>query len=39
MKTIVQGYVENGMQQVAAEVAERTLRNATQSAINGKKTT
>lgn len=39
MKTIVQGYVENGMQQVAVEVAERTLRNATQNAVNGKKTT
>lgn len=39
MKTIVQGYVENGMQQVAAGVAERTLRNATQNALNGKKTT
>lgn len=39
MKTIVQGYLENGMQQVAAEVAERTIRNATQNAVNGKKST
>nr|XP_023018537.1 atlastin-like [Leptinotarsa decemlineata] len=37
MKTIVQGYVENGMQQMAAGVAERTLLNATQLAMNGKK--
>uniref|UniRef100_A0A6P7GSB1 Atlastin n=2 Tax=Diabrotica virgifera virgifera TaxID=50390 RepID=A0A6P7GSB1_DIAVI len=35
MKTLIQGYVENGMQQVAAEVAERTLRNATQTTVNG----
>lgn len=39
MKTIVQEYVENGMQQVAAEVAERTARNVTQNALNGKRTT
>ncbi|CAH1977350.1 unnamed protein product [Acanthoscelides obtectus] len=35
MQTLIQGYVENGMQQVAAGVAERTLRNATQVAVNG----
>nr|CAI5861682.1 unnamed protein product [Callosobruchus analis] len=35
MKTLIQGYVENGMQQVAVGVAERTLRNATQVAVNG----
>ncbi|CAH1102878.1 unnamed protein product [Psylliodes chrysocephalus] len=37
LKTLIQGYVENGMQQVAAEVAERTLKNATQTALNGGK--
>ncbi|KAG5894628.1 hypothetical protein JTB14_026159 [Gonioctena quinquepunctata] len=37
LKTVVQGYVENGMQQMAVGVAERTLRNATQLAVNGKK--
>ncbi|CAH1163951.1 unnamed protein product [Phaedon cochleariae] len=37
MKTLLQGYVENGMQQMAVGAAERTLRNATQLAVNGKK--
>ncbi|KAJ8958690.1 hypothetical protein NQ318_016417 [Aromia moschata] len=37
MKTVVQGFVETGMQQVAAEVAERTVINATKMAMNGKK--
>uniref|UniRef100_V5GJ09 Atlastin n=2 Tax=Anoplophora glabripennis TaxID=217634 RepID=V5GJ09_ANOGL len=37
MKTVVQGFVETGMQQMAAEVAERTVVNATKMAVNGKK--
>lgn len=41
MKNLIQGYLENGMQQVAAGVAEATIRNATQtpSVTNGKKGT
>ncbi|RZC34149.1 atlastin, partial [Asbolus verrucosus] len=37
MKPVVQTYVENGMQQMAAEVAERTVLNATNITTNGKK--
>ncbi|KAJ8935379.1 hypothetical protein NQ314_012790 [Rhamnusium bicolor] len=37
MKTVVQGFVETGMQQMAVEVAERTVVNATKIAVNGKK--
>lgn len=36
MKTVVQGFVESGMQQMAVEVAERTAVNATRMALNGK---
>lgn len=37
MKTVVQGFIETGMQQMAVEVAERTVVNTTKMAINGKK--
>lgn len=34
MKPVVQGFVETGMQQMAVEVAERTVLNATKAAIS-----
>lgn len=37
MKPVVQGYVETGMQQMAVGVAERTVMNAAQMTVNGKK--